>query len=134
MADVPTRLSTRSISMCVATSIIQRQTFRRFVTPTPLFSPVGGAYDRYIPVETDEEPARENGRRTDKRSMAGFDPARSATRNRCAEAVMEFRLDLSHSKQLIRPFTTIVRPMQEGLAFRSKGSIGVAGGRRGERA
>jgi hypothetical protein len=31
--------------------------------------------DRYIPVETDEEPARENGRRTDKRSMAGFDPA-----------------------------------------------------------
>jgi hypothetical protein len=41
---------------------------------------------------------------------------------------MEFRLDMSHAKQLIRPFTTIVRPMQEGLAFRSKGSIGVADG------
>ena len=35
------------------------QTFRRFVTPTPLFSPVGSAYDRW----TDEEPAREDGRR-----------------------------------------------------------------------
>jgi hypothetical protein len=34
----------------------------------------------YTPVGTDEEPARENGRRMDKRSMAGFDPARSATR------------------------------------------------------
>jgi hypothetical protein len=32
--------------MCVATSIIQGQTFRRFLTPTPLFSPVGSAYDR----------------------------------------------------------------------------------------
>jgi hypothetical protein len=47
---------------------------------------------------------------------------------------MEFRLDMSHAKQLIRPFTTIARPGQEGLAFRSKGSIGVAGGGRGERA
>jgi hypothetical protein len=43
---------------------------------------------------------------------------------------MEFRLDMSHARQLIRPFTTIVRPMQEGLAFRSKGSIGVAVRRR----
>jgi hypothetical protein len=25
------------------------------------------------------------------------------------------------------PFTTLARPMQEGLAFRSKGSIGVVG-------
>ena len=40
-----------------------------------------------------------------------------------------FRLDMSHAKQLIRLFTTVVRPMQEGLAFRSKGSIGVAGRR-----
>ena len=41
---------------------------------------------------------------------------------------------MSHAKELVRPFTTIARPMQEGLAFRSKGSIGVAGRRRGERA
>ena len=32
------------------------------------------------------------------------------------------------SKRLIRPFTTIARPIQEGLAFRSKGSIGVVAG------
>jgi hypothetical protein len=31
--------------------------------------------DHFTPVETDEEPARENGRRTDKRAMAGFDSA-----------------------------------------------------------
>ena len=36
-----------------------------------------------------------------------------------------FRLDMRHAKQLIRPFTTVARAMQEGLAFRSKGSIGV---------
>ena len=35
------------------------------------------------------------------------------------------RLDMSHAKQLVPPFTTVARPMQEGLAFRSKGSIGV---------
>ena len=28
-------------------------------------------------------------------------------------------------EKLVRPFTTIARPMQEALAFRSKGSIGV---------
>jgi hypothetical protein len=31
--------------------------------------------DRYNPVGTDEERAHENGRRTDERSIAGFDPA-----------------------------------------------------------
>ena len=30
---------------------------------------------------------------------------------------------MSHAKPLVRPFTTIARPMQEGLAFRSKGSM-----------
>jgi hypothetical protein len=32
---------------------------------------------------------------------------------------------MSHAKQLIRPFTTVARAMQEGLAFRSKENIGV---------
>jgi hypothetical protein len=32
---------------------------------------------------------------------------------------------ISHAKELIRPFTTIARAVQEGLAFRSKASIGV---------
>jgi hypothetical protein len=39
---------------------------------------------------------------------------------------------MSHAEQLSRPFTTVARPMQERLAFRSKGSIGVVV-RRGER-
>ena len=60
---------------------------------------------------------------TGERSIAGFDLKRNADRR--AEAVVLFRLDMSHAKQLIRPFTKFPRPMQEGLAFRSKGSIGV---------
>jgi hypothetical protein len=53
--------------------------------------------------------------------------------DRPAEAVVLFRLDMSHAEQLIRPFTMVAPAMQEGLAFRSKGSIGVVR-RRGERA
>ena len=45
-----------------------------------------------------------------------------------AEAVMEATRSSSSGQSL-----TIVRPMQEGLAFRSKGSIGVTGRRRGKR-
>jgi hypothetical protein len=33
--------------------------------------------------------------------------------------------DVTIPAQLIRPFTTLARTMQEGLAFRLKGSIGV---------
>jgi hypothetical protein len=32
--------------------------------------------------------------------------------DRRAEAVMGFRLDMSHAKELIRPLTTIARPMR----------------------
>jgi hypothetical protein len=55
--------------------------------------------------------------------MVGFDPARSATRTGALR--VRFRLDMNHAKQLIRPFATVVRPMQKGLAFRSKGSTGI---------
>jgi hypothetical protein len=69
---------------------------------------------RIIPLETDEEPAHSRewkayGSRSDQPSVA--------TRS-----------------SLLGPFTTFARVMPEGLAFRSKGSIGVSGRRRRERA
>ena len=81
--------------------------------------------DHFTPAGTDEEPAHENGRRMDQRSMAGFDPARSATRAGALRQWCYFAYE--PREQLIRPLTTIARPMQEGLAFCSKASIGVAG-------
>ena len=72
---------------------------------------------RYNPGRTDEEPAHENRRR----SIARSDP--SATRAR-AEPVV-YSAEYEPPEQLIRPFTTVARPMQEGLAFHLKGSIGV---------
>jgi hypothetical protein len=68
------------------------------------------------------------------RQRVTFDFLQNEFAVRRGEAMVLFSLDMSHAKQVIRPFTTIARPMQEGLAFRSKGSIGVAGRRRGERA
>jgi hypothetical protein len=54
--------------------------------------------DHFTPVETDEEPAHENGRRTGERSIAGFDA--SATRTGAPMAGVLSRLDMSHQSSL----------------------------------
>jgi DNA (cytosine-5)-methyltransferase 1 len=78
------------------------------------------------------QPRLRNLRRHCRRRMRSMEQAHRPTRhhNFNRHAPVGSRRSEVRALSIIRPFTTMPRPMQEGLAFRSKGSIGVVVRRR----
>ena len=75
----------------------------------------------YIPVGTDDEPSRENGRRTAIDGWGLILLERNAERR--AEAVVLFRLDMSHVKQFSRHSLQLRAPCRKDWLFVRKEAL-----------